>query len=126
MIMLVSPLVPYNDKLNGFFFVITPAGIQMEGTVTGGGSNDDSFSTFWDNKWYSKVVRYSDKWIAEMAIPFKSFRYKSNVREWNISMDRWELKSNRKTSWIQHPHSIYFCFFSLWWTIDLGRPDSSC
>ena len=75
----------------------------MEGTVTGGGSGDDSFSTFWDNKWYSKVVRYDDKWIAELAIPFKSFRYKSNIREWNISMDRWELKRNRKTSWIRTP-----------------------
>ena len=94
---------PYNDKQNGFFFVITPAGIQMEGTVTGGGSSDNSFSAFWDNKWYSKVVRYDDKWIAEMAIPFKSFRYKSNIREWNISMDRWELKRNRKTSWIRTP-----------------------
>jgi len=94
---------PYNDKLNGFFFVITPAGIQLEGTVTGGGSGDGSYSTFWDNKWYSKVVRYADKWIAEIAIPFKSFRYKSNIREWNISMDRWELKRNRKTSWIRTP-----------------------
>ena len=96
-------LGPYNDKLNGFFFVITPAGVQMEGTVTGGGTGNDSYSTFWDNKWYSKVVRYEDKWIAEMAIPFKSFRYKSDVKEWNISMDRWELKRNRKTSWIQTP-----------------------
>ncbi len=94
---------PYNDKLNGFFFVITPAGVQMEGTVTGGGSTGGSFSTFWDNKWYSKVVRYEDRWIAEMAIPFKSFRYKSGIREWNISMDRWELKRNRKTSWIRTP-----------------------
>ena len=95
-------LGPYNDKLNGFFFVITPAGIQMEGTVTGGGA-DDGFNAFWDNKWYSKVVRYADKWIAEMAIPFKSFRYRSDVKEWNISMDRWELKRNRKTSWIRTP-----------------------
>ena len=94
---------PYNDKLNGFFFVITPAGIQMEGTVTGGGTSGSSYSTFWDNKWYSKVVRYKDKWIAEMAIPFKSIRYKSDVSEWNISMDRWELKRNRKTSWIHTP-----------------------
>ncbi|MEL7249013.1 MAG: DUF5916 domain-containing protein [Bacteroidota bacterium] len=94
---------PYNDKLNGFFFVITPAGVQMEGTVTGGGTGGDSFSTFWDNKWYSKVVRYKDKWIAELAIPFKSLRYRSDVSEWNISMDRWELKRNQKTSWIQTP-----------------------
>lgn len=94
---------PYNDKLNGFFFVITPAGVQMEGTVTNGGTADDSYSIFWDNKWYSNVVRYKDRWIAELAIPFKSFRYRSDIREWNISMDRWELKRNRKTSWIRTP-----------------------
>lgn len=96
-------LGPYNDKQNGFFFVITPAGVQMEGTVTGGGTGDSSFSTFWDNKWYSKVVRYKDRWIAEMAIPFKSFRYRSDVSEWNIAMDRWDLKRNTKSSWIQTP-----------------------
>lgn len=96
-------LGPYNDKLNGFFFVITPAGVQMEGTVTGGGTGDDSFNVFWDNKWYSEVVRYEDKWIAELAIPFKSFRYRSDIREWNIAMDRWDLKRNIKSSWIRTP-----------------------
>lgn len=96
-------LGPYNDKQNGFFFVITPAGVQMEGTVAGGGTSGDSFSIFWDNKWYSKVARYADRWIAELAIPFKSFRYRSDVREWNIGMDRWDLKRNTKSSWIHTP-----------------------
>ena len=96
-------LGPYNDRQNGFFFVITPAGVQMEGTVTGGGTSDNSFNTFWDNKWYSEVTRYPDKWIAELAIPFKSFRYRSDVREWNIAMDRWDLKRNTKSSWIRTP-----------------------
>lgn len=96
-------LGPYNDKQNGFFFVITPAGVQMEGTVTGGGTGGGSFNTFWDNKWYSKVVRYEDRWVAELAIPFKSFRYRSDVREWNIAMDRWDLKRNVKSSWIRTP-----------------------
>lgn len=93
----------YNDRLNGFFFVITPQGVQMEGTVTGGGSGDGSFNVFWDNKWYSEVVRYPDKWIAELAIPFKSIRYKSDVKEWNIAFDRWDLKRNHKSSWIRTP-----------------------
>ncbi|MEY4929802.1 MAG: hypothetical protein RI909_526, partial [Bacteroidota bacterium] len=75
---------PFNDKLNGFFFVITPAGVQMEGTVSGSGTSEGSYNIYWDNKWYSKVVRYEDKWIAEIAIPFKSFRYKQ-VPEWNIT-----------------------------------------
>lgn len=95
-------LGPYNDKLNGFFFVITPAGVQMEGLVTNGGSND-GYNIFWDNKWYSKVVRYRDHWIAELAIPFKSFRYKRDVDRWNIAMDRADRKRNIQTSWIATP-----------------------
>ncbi len=94
---------PYNDRLNGFFFVLTPAGVQMEGTVSGGGAGDDSWNIYWDNKWYSKVVRYEDRWVAEAAVPFKSFRYKSSVREWNISFDRLDKKRNHKSSWIHTP-----------------------
>lgn len=91
---------PYNDRLNGFFFTITPKGVQMEGISSAGGS---SFNTSWDNKWYSKVVRHSDHWIVEMAIPFKSFRYKSDISEWNIAFDRQDKKRNQKSSWIQTP-----------------------
>ena len=93
---------PFNDWLNGFFFVITPAGVQMEGTVSGSGTSNDSYNVFWDNKWYSKVVRYPDRWIAELAIPFKSFRYKQ-VPEWNISFDRLDKKRNIKSAWIHTP-----------------------
>jgi hypothetical protein len=94
---------PYNDRLNGFFFVLTPAGVQMEGTIATGGASDDSWNIFWDNKWYSKVVKYDDRWVAEAAIPFKSFRYKSGIREWNISFDRLDKKRNHKSSWIHTP-----------------------
>lgn len=94
---------PYNDRLNGFFFVLTPAGVQMEGTIATGGANDDSWNIYWDNKWYSKVVKYEDRWVAEAAIPFKSFRYKSDLREWNISFDRLDKKRNHKSAWIHTP-----------------------
>ncbi|MEZ4777590.1 MAG: DUF5916 domain-containing protein [Bacteroidia bacterium] len=94
---------PYNDRLNGFFFAITPKGVQMEGTVSSGGSNDGSWGVNWDNKWYSKVVRYPDKWVVEMAIPFKSFRYKSDISEWNIALTRQDRKHNQKSGWIHTP-----------------------
>lgn len=95
-------LGPFNDRINGFFFVITPAGVQMEGTVSGSGTSEGSYNIFWDNKWYSKVVRYPDKWICELAIPFKSFRYKA-VSEWNLAIDRLDKKRNMKSSWIHTP-----------------------
>lgn len=94
---------PYNDRLNGFFFVLTPAGVQMEGTMANGGVGNEAWNIFWDNKWYSKVVRYEDRWIAECAIPFKSFRYKSGIKEWNIAFDRSDKKRNQRSAWIQTP-----------------------
>jgi hypothetical protein len=94
---------PYNDGLNGFFFCITPRGVQQEGTISSGGISGDSYNTSWDNKWYSKVVKYQDKWIAELAIPFKSFRFKHGVTEWNITFLRNDLKRNTYSSWIATP-----------------------
>lgn len=94
---------PYNDKLNGFFFSLTPAGVQREGILIGGGGGGDSFNSFWDNKWYSEVVRHKDKWIAEAAIPFKSIRYKAGLKEWNIIFDRSDKKRNQISSWIATP-----------------------
>lgn len=94
---------PFNDKQNGFFFITTPKGVQMEGIMNTGGANNDSWSIFWDCKWYNKVVRYKDKWVGEMAIPFKSFRYKSDISEWNIAFDRYDAKRNTKSAWIRTP-----------------------
>jgi hypothetical protein len=96
-------LGPYDDGLNGFFFSVTPAGVQREGIISGGGSGGDAFNSTWDNKWYSKVVRYPDRWIVEAAIPWKSFRYKSGLREWNILFDRSDKKRNLRSSWIRTP-----------------------
>jgi hypothetical protein len=94
---------PYNDGLNGFFFAVTPAGVQREGIISGGGAGGDAFNSVWDNKWYSRVVRYDDHWIAEFAIPWKSFRYKKGLQEWNILFDRSDKKRNLRSSWIRTP-----------------------
>jgi hypothetical protein len=94
---------PYNDGINGFIFAITPEGVQLEGTIAGGGREEGNYNTSWDNKWYSKVVKSSDRWVAEMRIPFKSFRYKNGADTWNITFARYDLKRNQTSSWIATP-----------------------
>lgn len=94
---------PYNDRLNGFFFSITPKGVQREGIVIGGGAGGDAFNTFWDNKWFSSVKRLADRWIVEAAVPFSSIRYKDGLREWNVLFDRADRKRNQLSSWIRTP-----------------------
>ncbi|MBX2945271.1 MAG: carbohydrate binding family 9 domain-containing protein [Cyclobacteriaceae bacterium] len=96
-------LGPFNDDLNGFYFQITPRGVQSEGLISGGGTGGDSYSDTWDNKWYSHVQRYADRWVAELAIPFKSFRYKGGERQWNITFLRWDRKRNLVSSWVATP-----------------------
>ncbi len=97
-------LDPFNDYTNGFFFTITPYGVQSEGIISAGGQDGDgSFSNSWDNKWYSHTTRYSDKWVAEIAIPFKSFRYNHNVKDWNVTFLRNDVKRNQISSWIATP-----------------------
>lgn len=91
----------YNDFTNGFFFNITPHGVQREGTVANAGTGDNDYSSFWDNKWYSAVKRYDDKWVAELAIPFKSIRY--NIGEWNFNVLRNDVERNQVSSWIAVP-----------------------
>ena len=94
---------PYNDYTNGFYFVVSPYGVQLEGTISGGGSFPESYNASWDNKWYSHVERYPDRWVAEFAIPFKSFRYNSQADHWNVSFVRYDLKRNQTSSWVATP-----------------------
>jgi hypothetical protein len=93
---------PYDDHTNGFYFLISPFNVQHEGTVYGGGTSGDSFNANWDNKWFSEVKKYEDKWVAELAIPFKSLRY-NHVENWNITFLRNDLKHNQLSSWIFTP-----------------------
>lgn len=94
---------PYNDGMNGFFFVMTPEGVQMEGTIAAGGREGGNYNSSWDNKWYSKVVRSDDRWVAELRIPFKSIRYKNGLDTWNITFVRQDVKRNARSSWIATP-----------------------
>jgi len=88
---------PFNDNVNGFSFGVNPLGAQIEGLIETGGNF--GISTNWDNKWFSKVKRYSDKWIVEMKIPFKTIRYNNENSTWGVNFSRTDLKRNEVSVW---------------------------
>ncbi|RYD75721.1 MAG: hydrolase [Sphingobacteriales bacterium] len=90
-------LDPSNDKTNGFNFTISPLGVQREGLITNGGIQ--GVTTNWDNKWFSAVKNYQDRWVVEIAIPFKTIRYNPAVSEWGLNLSRQDLKINENSSW---------------------------
>lgn len=89
---------PFKDKLNGFYFAVTPYGVQKEALIF----NGNDLSIDWDNKWYSEATQHDDKYIVEIAIPFKTLRYKLNEQNqngWNINFCRNNLLINERSSW---------------------------
>ena len=92
----------YNDQTNGFSFGASAAGAQWDGIQSNGGS----VALTWDCKWKSAVKNYSDKWVIEMGIPFKSIRYQQGVTEWGINFSRLDLKLNEKSSWAPVPRQF--------------------
>lgn len=102
-------LDPYNDLSNGFVFALTPLGIQMEGLISGG----DNVSSVWDNVWYSQVQQTDSGWVAEIRIPFKSFRYNDQEDKWNIQFVRNDMHQNEQSTWTHlerrfRPYSLSF------------------
>lgn len=100
-------LDPFNDFTNGFYFGISPYGVQREGVMSGGGTDQEGYNSNWDNKWYSQVKRSDDRWIAEVAIPFKSFRYNQGQPAWNVNFVRQDLKRNQVSSWVAAPIQFF-------------------
>ncbi|MBV6426285.1 MAG: hypothetical protein KIPDCIKN_00796 [Haliscomenobacter sp.] len=97
-------LDPFQDKLNGFFFELSPYNVQGEGLI----DNGQNVSLDWDNKWYSQVSNHQDHWELEMAIPFKTLRYKlkEGQNTWRINFLRHALKKNEASAWSRVPRQF--------------------
>lgn len=100
----VVTIDPFSDKQNGFSFGVNPYGVQREGLISNGGGQ--GVTTNWDNKWYSEVKRYQNKWTVEMAIPFKTLRFKSDISEWGFNFCRNDLKRNENSTWVKVPRQF--------------------
>ena len=108
---------PFGDKRNGYNFTVNPLGVQREGLIQEGGGF--GVTTAWDNRWFSEVKEYEDRWVAEIRIPFKSLRYKQGGTEWRINFSRNNLKKNENSSWVPVPRnfniaSLAFTGLMLW------------
>ncbi len=113
---------PVNGASNGFSFAVNPAGVQYESLISGRtgtraemnsrSSGGSAFNTAWDNQWISIVSQASDRWVIEIAIPFKTLRFDPQKTKWGINFSRGEPRSNSWHTWAAVP--VQFV------TLDLG------
>ena len=123
----------YKDKTNAFNFGINPFGVQKEALVSNGGnfsggggggrrSGGGSFSTTWDNKWFSEAKIYDDYWTAEMAIPFKTLRYKDDLDSWYINFYRLDSQDGEMSTWSPIPRNLSIIDLAYYQEMKFDRP----
>jgi hypothetical protein len=83
----------FYDRRSGFAFYTNPLGARADYSIIDeGGSNTD-----WNPVWTAKTGRFDGGWTVEMAIPFKSIRYRAGTNQvWGIQLRR---SVRRKNEW---------------------------
>ncbi len=97
-------LDPVCQRANGYGFGVNAMGAQSE--VLLGGDDGDDADESWDNRWFVEVRRMEDRWTLEMAIPFKTLRYKEDLSEWRVNFIRTEPGANEMHCWAAVPRQF--------------------
>lgn len=99
-------LDPFQDNTNAFQFGVNPFGVQREGLISNGGATSEDLSLNWDNKWYAEAKTYDGYWVAEIAIPFKTLRFKEGSTVWNINFYRIDSQKAERSTWTPVPRNF--------------------
>ncbi|MCK5102005.1 MAG: carbohydrate binding family 9 domain-containing protein, partial [Cyclobacteriaceae bacterium] len=75
----------YNDKRNGFWFQVGPLGCIGDALVS---ENGAAFNKQWDGLFDGEAKIQDFGWEAEMAIPFKTLRFRPGQDTWGIKFIR--------------------------------------
>jgi len=86
----------YNDHLNGYEFILTPGGVQVDARLSPTSGEDGNWNAVWDSR---TTLRGTD-WVAEMRIPYSAIRF-SGAKEqvWGINFGRQRRSSRQKFFW---------------------------
>lgn len=92
----------YNDRQNGFQFLVTSANIQSDARISA--ASNVQYGEYgdktWDAVWVSKVSIQKDGWVVEMKIPYISLRFsKKQVQDWGIQFLRLTRRNNEISFW---------------------------
>jgi hypothetical protein len=86
----------FNDKRNGYLFVINPNGARADALV----SSQESTNINWNGVWDARTTVTNEGWFAEIRIPFNSFQFKKETTHtWAINFERNIRSKNEQVLW---------------------------
>ena len=84
------------DRRTAYVMVVNPLGTQADAVVSDDGKVSD---IQWDTEWHAATSVSDTGWVAEMAIPFKSIRYKKDLDTWGINFVRMHRSLSEISTW---------------------------
>ena len=76
----------FHDQRNGYVFAVNAAGAKWDAQTTNEGRQQDAN---WDAIWTVKTQRVAEGWRAEIAIPFRTLKFREmDVQTWGINYHR--------------------------------------
>ena len=87
---------PFSDQRNGFFFIVNPAGARADGQIS---NNARNLSVEWDGIWDARARITAEGWVAEVAIPFKTLRFKPGQTVWGLNVQRQIKRRQEVARW---------------------------
>jgi hypothetical protein len=90
-------LDPFQDRRKGVVFGVNPAGVQADAAWDEINGTDFSYDQVWDSE--GQVTR--EGWMALIAIPFRSLRFRPNGSDWGVVFQRNFPRNSEQDNW---PH----------------------
>ncbi len=103
-------LDPFFDHRNGFFFQVNPAGARADGQIS---NNSEETSLDWDGIWEAAARITDEGWVAEIAVPFKTLRFKPGQTTWGLNVERRIKRHNETDRWANARRDV--------WTANLSQ-----
>ncbi|MBJ6110040.1 carbohydrate binding family 9 domain-containing protein [Hymenobacter sp. BT523] len=86
----------YNDHLNGYEFIVTSGGVQVDMRQSPANGEDGSWNAVWD----SRTALHGTDWVAELRIPYSAIRFsKAPEQVWGLNFGRQRRASRQKFFW---------------------------
>jgi hypothetical protein len=95
---------PFLDQRNGFFFIVNPAGARTDGQIS---NNSRNMSTEWDGIWDARARITPEGWVAEIAIPFKSLRFRPGESTWGLNIQRQIKRRQEIVRWAAPRNDVW-------------------
>ncbi len=101
---------PFFDFRNGFFFEVNPQGARADGQVA---NNAEQRSLEWDGIWQAAARVTDQGWVAEIAIPFKTLRFKPGQTTWGLNVERTIKRRNEVDRWASPRREVWLTNLSM-------------